>query len=117
LTGKRLTPVARKLRRTSTDAEKRLWSHLRNRQLEGAKFTRQFPVGGYIVDFACRAAHLIIELDGGQHSPARDAERTAVVERFGYRVVRFWNNEVLQNLDAVLEAIRRELLLGFDRRD
>jgi len=117
LTKKRLTLLAQNLRRASTDAERRLWYHLRNRQLEGAKFTKQFPIGPYVVDFACRAAHLVIELDGGQHSPTADAERTAVIEQFGYRVVRFWNNDLLENTDGVLETIRNELLLGFDRRD
>ena len=111
----RLTPVARKLRRASTDAEIRLWSRLRSRQIEGAKFVRQFPISGFIADFACRAAHLVVELDGGQHSEAADAERTAVIERFGYRVVRYWNHDVLANTDGVLEAIRQELLLGFGR--
>jgi very-short-patch-repair endonuclease len=111
----RLTRVARKLRRASTDAEVRLWAHLRSRQLEGAKFVRQFPIGGYVADFACRAAHLAIELDGGQHDDAADARRTFVLERFGYRVIRYWNNDVLANTEGVLEAIRNELLLGFGR--
>jgi very-short-patch-repair endonuclease len=115
LTEHRLTPVARKLRRASTEAENRLWHYPRGRRLEGAKFIRQFPVGPYIADFACRGAHLVIELDGGQHSPAADAERTANIEGFGYCVIRFWNNDVLENTEGVLEAIRQELLLGFDR--
>lgn len=105
----RLTPVARKLRRASTVAERRLWSHLRSRQLDGAKFVRQFPIGGFVADFACRHAGLAIELDGGQHSEAADAPRTQVIESFGYRVLRFWNNDVLANTDGVLESIRREL--------
>jgi very-short-patch-repair endonuclease len=112
LTNKRLTPVARRLRRGSTDAERRLWRHLRSRQLEGAKFVRQFPIGPHVADFACRTAHLVIELDGGQHSPDADAARTEIIEAFGYRVIRFWNNDVLQNTDGVLEAIRQELLLA-----
>lgn len=117
MTEKRLTPVARKLRRASTDAESRLWYYLRARRLEGAKFIRQFPIGPYIADFACRDARLAIELDGSQHNDAVDAPRTAVIEAFGYRVLRFWNNDVLQNTEGVLEAIRNELLLAFDRRD
>jgi len=117
LTEKRLTQVARKLRRAMTDAEKRLWYFLRGRRLEGAKFVSQFPIGPYIADFACRDAHLAIELDGGQHSEAVDAPRTAVIEAFGYRVIRFWNNDVLENTEGVLEAIRQELLIAFDRRD
>ncbi len=114
---KKLTPVARKLRRNSTDAEQRLWSHLRARQLQGAKFVRQFPIGPHITDFACRDASLAIELDGGQHSVEADAPRTQVIEAFGYRVLRFWNHDVLQNTDGVLEAIRQELLLAMDRSD
>ena len=109
---KRLTPVARKLRRNSTDAELRLWRHLRSRQLEGAKFVRQFPIGPCVADFACRDVHLVIELDGGQHSPEVDAPRTRVLEAFGYKVLRFWNSDVLENTDGVLEAIRREILLA-----
>ena len=117
MTEKRLTPIARKLRRASTDAENRLWHHLRARQLEGAKFKRQFPIDRHIADFACPAAHLVVELDGGQHSKAVDAERTAAIEASGYRVIRFWNNDVLENTDGVLEVIRNELLLGFDRHE
>jgi very-short-patch-repair endonuclease len=85
--------------------------------LEGAKFLRQFPIGDFIADFACRQAHLAIELDGGQHSPDLDLPRTAIIETFGYRVLRFWNNDVLQNTEGVLEVIRTELLLGFDRSE
>ena len=107
---KQLTPVARKLRVRSTGAEGRLWRHLRSRQLEGAKFVRQFPIGGFVVDFACRDAHLGVELDGGHHSPLADAPRTEIIERFGYRIIRFRNNDVLENTDGVLEAIRQELL-------
>jgi very-short-patch-repair endonuclease len=111
LTEKRLTPVARNLRRRSTDAEQHLWSHLRSRQLEGAKFVRQFPIGPHVADFACREAHLVIELDGGQHSPEVDAPRTACIESYGYRVIR-WNNDVIENIQGVLEVIRREILLA-----
>jgi very-short-patch-repair endonuclease len=115
MTAKRLTRIARSLRQRSTDAERRLWRHLRSRQLEGAKFVRQFPIGSHVADFACREAHLVIELDGGQHSPEIDAPRTTVIEAFGYRIIRFWNNDVLQNTEGVLEAIRQELLLARDR--
>ena len=108
---KKLTVAARKLRANSTDVEKLLWSRLRARQL-GKKFVRQFPIGPYITDFACRSAHLAIELDGGQHSETVDALRTEVIEAYGYRVVRFWNNEVIENLEGVLEAIVRELELA-----
>ena len=112
MTEKRLTAVARKLRRTSTDAENRLWYYLRARRLEGAKFVRQFPIGPYVADFACRDARLAIELDGGQHNEAIDAPRTAVIEAFGYRIIRFWNNEVFEKLDGVIETIQRELAIA-----
>jgi very-short-patch-repair endonuclease len=115
LTEKRLTGTARSLRRRSTDAECRLWRHLRSRQLEGAKFVRQFPIGPHIADFACRDAHLAIELDGGQHSPEADAPRTAAIEMFGYRIIRFWNNDVLAKTEGVLEVIRQEIILARNR--
>ena len=115
MTEKRLTPIARKLRRASTEAEKRLWWHLRSRQLEGAKFVRQFPIGPHVADFACRDAHLVVELDGGQHSEEVDRTRTAAIESFGYRIIRLWNNEVLANTDGVLETIRAELLIARNR--
>jgi very-short-patch-repair endonuclease len=73
---------------------------------------RQFPIGAHIADFACRAAHLVIELDGSQHSPEVDASRTAAIEAFGYKILRFWNNDVLQNTEGVLDVIRREILLA-----
>ena len=110
---KRLTDVARKLRNDMTDAERRLWSHLRASQVGGFKFTRQYPIGDYVVDFACRSARLAIELDGGQHSDsATDDARTQIIEAHGYRVVRFWNNDVLQNTDGVLIAILEELKIA-----
>jgi very-short-patch-repair endonuclease len=83
--------------------------------LEGAKFLRQFPIGDFIADFACRQAHLAIELDGGQHSPDLDLPRTAIIETFGYRVLRFWNNDVLQNTDGVLQLIVAEIDLARNR--
>ena len=116
MTAKRLTPIARKLRGDMTDAERRLWSHLRASQLDGFKFTRQLPIGDFIVDFACRSARIAIELDGGQHAdnPADDS-RTAIIETHGYRVIRFWNNDVLQNTDGVLTAILEELNIARNR--
>ena len=102
---KTTTDFARDLRQTQTDAEIRLWSKLRARRLGGYKFYRQRPIGPYIADFVCRTHFLVIELDGGQHTPERDAPRTAYLEREGYRVIRFWNPEVLQNTDGVLETI------------
>lgn len=108
---KKLTPVARRLRGNSTDAERLLWSRIRSRRL-GAKFIRQFPIGPYITDFACRSAHLVVGVDGGQHSDAIDGPRTAIIEAHGYRVIRFWNNEVLENLEGVVMAVVRELELA-----
>jgi len=108
---KRLTPIARKLRKASTDVEAQLWQCLRSRQLEGAKFVRQFPIGPYVADFACRAARLVIEIDGGQHSGSTaDAERTRLIEAHGLTVLRYWNNDVIENLGGVLEDIRAALL-------
>jgi BirA family biotin operon repressor/biotin-[acetyl-CoA-carboxylase] ligase len=111
LAEKRLTPVARRLRGNSTDAERLLWSRIRSHQL-GTKFVRQFPIGPFIVDFASRSAHLVIEPDGGQHNDLVDAHRTATIEAHGYRVIRFWNNEVLENLEGVVMAVVRELELA-----
>ena len=115
MTEKRLTPVARKLRRTSTDAENRLWYYLRGSRLDGAKFIRQFPIGPHIADFACRDARLAIELDGSQHNETVDAPRTQVIEAFGYRIIRFWNNDVLSNTEGVIESILRELAIARNR--
>jgi very-short-patch-repair endonuclease len=106
----RLVNTARRLRRDSTDAERRLWYRLRARTIDGAKFVRQEPIGPYIVDFICRAERLIIELDGGQHATdPRDTARTQWLIARGYRVLRFWNNDVLRNTDGVLEAIAAAL--------
>lgn len=99
------------LRTNSTDAEKYLWHSLRNRQLAGSKFRRQHPIPPYTVDFVCLERRLIVELDGGQHAEAviYDASRTVFLEGLGYRVLRFWNNDVLGNMQAVPEEILREL--------
>ncbi|MDR3499005.1 MAG: endonuclease domain-containing protein [Parvibaculum sp.] len=98
---------ARSLRRNQTDAERRLWSRLRNRGLSGFKFKRQIPIGPYIVDFLCEEAMLVVELDGGQHDERadRDALRTRYLEAQGYRVIRFWNNEALANTEGMLAMI------------
>ena len=102
---------ARQLRTTQTDAERRLWRYLRNRQLCGFKFRRQFPIRPYICDFVCVEAGLIVEIDGGQHlsDESRDAVRTRYLESAGYRTVRYWNNDVLLRTNEVLEAILLEL--------
>ena len=98
---------ARALRQRLTDAERLLWRHLRNRELGGWKFRRQYPVGPYIVGFICVEKNLVIEVDGGQHQENEelDAQRSAYLNKMGYRVFRFWNNQVLQETEAVLEAI------------
>ncbi len=96
---------ARKLRINQTEAEKRLWYHLRNRQLGGFKFRRQHPVSPYVVDFFCEERGLIVELDGGQHTPEKDEKRTAFLEEQGFHVMRFWNNDVLQNTEGVLKTL------------
>jgi very-short-patch-repair endonuclease len=95
---------ARTLRQAQTDAERTLWFHLRDRRFHALKFRRQVPIGIYIVDFACAERHLVIELDGGQHATKAqdDVRRTAFREEQGWRVVRFWNNDVLSNLEGVL---------------
>lgn len=104
---KRLIASARKLRRSSTDAELRLWHKLRNRQLNGWKFRRQVPIDRFIADFVCEDARLVIELDGSQHLQLLedDKQRTRVLETYGYRVSRYWNSDVLLNTEAVLEDI------------
>jgi very-short-patch-repair endonuclease len=100
---------ARQLRRDATEVERRLWRRLRDRQLAGHKFRRQHAVGPYIADFACPERRLIVELDGGQHDQTADARRDADLARLGYRVIRFWNHEVLQHPEAVLQSILKEL--------
>ena len=100
---------ARRLRKDQTEAERTLWRHLRSRQIADVKFRRQHFISPFIVDFCCPERWLIIELDGGQHAVQveADARRTQFLEAQGYRVLRFWNHEVLTNIDAVLEAIYR----------
>jgi very-short-patch-repair endonuclease len=109
----RLTRFARAMRAEPTDAERKLWSLLRFKALEGYRFRRQRPVAGYILDFYCPAKRLAIELDGGQHSDARQARydqiRSARLNKSGVRVLRFWDDEVLKHPDAVAEEILREL--------
>ena len=103
---------ARAMRLAPTDAERRLWWHLRHRlAVQRSHFRRQVRLGHYIVDFACHAKRVIIEVDGGQHATqsAADAERTSVLEANGYRVLRYWNNDVLKNIEGVLEDIHRAI--------
>ena len=103
----KINPHARRLRREATDAERRLWSHLRNRQLGGFKFRRQETIGPFIADFACAECKVIVEADGGQHDEQKDSARTQYLQGRGWHVVRLWNNEILHQTDAVLETIVR----------
>jgi len=100
-------PRARSLRAAMTEAERRFWNLVRNRTFEGLKFTRQYPVGPFIADFACREHKLIVEIDGSQHvESTSDVRRTAFLNREGYSVLRFWNTEVLFELNGVHELLR-----------
>ena len=101
------TPRARRLRKTPTDAERALWSILRKGQVPGHRFRRQAPIGPYVVDFVCFENKLVIEVDGGQHAEQADydAARTAWLESQGFRVMRFWNNQVLEEMEAVREVL------------
>jgi very-short-patch-repair endonuclease len=101
---------ARLLRRYATDAERQLWRLLRARRLEGFKFRRQHPIGLYIADFACMAARLVVEADGGQHSDrVADLRRTEWLQAAGWRVIRFWNDQILLEQEVVLAIILAEL--------
>jgi len=106
------TDIARRLRKQSTNVEKLLWQRLKGRQLEGYKFRRQQPVGSYIVDFINFEKRIIIELDGGQHAIEKDMDkkRDNWLKAEGYKVLRFWNNEIFENIEGVLEVIRKKLL-------
>jgi very-short-patch-repair endonuclease len=105
--------LQRELRRTMTDAERKLWSILRSRQLNSLKFRRQHPFEDYILDFVCLEEDLVIEVDGGQHQErlAEDNNRTKALEKAGFRVMRFWNHDVLRQTEAVaaliLQAVSR----------
>jgi very-short-patch-repair endonuclease len=93
------------MRREPTPGEARFWHHAKGRGIGGMKFRRQVPVGGYIADFLCAEERLIVEIDGGQHGEERDAERDAELGALGFRVLRFWNSDVLSDMAAVAEAI------------
>ena len=100
------TSLARQLRKNSTRAERKLWRYLRSRSLAGYKFVRQEPIGPYVVDFVCRERRLVIEVDGGQHADnARDVVRERWLVAHRYRVLRFWNNEVVENIEGVWDTI------------
>ena len=104
------TGLARRLRRDSTSAELRLWNRLRSRSIGGEKFVRQQPIGRYVVDFMCREKRLVIEVYGGQHAEsARDQVRDQWLREHNYRILRFWNNDIMSNMDGVLETIAEAL--------
>ena len=100
------------LRNNATDAERALWRALRGKQLQGFRFRRQMPIGGFIADFVCPQARLIVEVDGGQHAGQReyDAVRALKLEALGYRVLRYWNDDVLLRLESVADDIYRHLV-------
>ncbi len=101
----------KRLRHSSTDAEQKLWYYLRAHRLQGFKFRRQHPIGPYIVDFCCLGQHLVVELDGGHHLDqlAPDLIRTQLLNRYGFKVLRFWDNDVLNHTEPVISAILEAL--------
>jgi very-short-patch-repair endonuclease len=107
-----LNNIAKNLRKKSTEAEKLLWRYLRLKQLEGLKFRRQQPIDNYMVDFVCFENRIVIEVDGGQHTieKEKDIERDNYLKKYGFKVLRFWNNDVLTNISGVLEVIRENCL-------
>lgn len=114
------SPNAKRLRRSQTEAEARLWHHLRDRGLNGCKFRRQVPIGPHVADFVSWDAKLIVELDGSQHATqeAKDEMRTLYLQKRGYSVLRFWNNEVFENIDGVLLTIADVLVeRGYSYQD
>ena len=106
----RLTSLARLLRKNATEAERALWKVLRSKRFEGFKFRRQQPLEGYIVDFVCFEKRLVIEVDASRHAGSKkDEERDRVLTGHGFKVLRFWNNDVLGNTEGVIEEVRRNL--------
>jgi very-short-patch-repair endonuclease len=109
-----LKPIRRVLRKNQTDAEKVMWNQLRNRRLEGFRFVRQYSVGRYVLDFYCPKARVGIELDGSQHADEEvkeyDDQRTNELNSLGIEVLRFWNNDIYENLEKVLEKIYNKLI-------
>lgn len=110
---KKNTNLARNLRKNLTPQERKLWNMLRNHQFYGYEFRRQYPIGDYIVDFICREKKIIVEIDGGQHNEQNniqyDIKRTEFLHSIGYKVLRFWNNEVDNNIEGVFEIIKQEI--------
>ena len=105
-----LQHIAKILRKRPTDAEIIMWRHLRGKRLEGFKFRRQEPIGNYIADFVCYEKRIIVEVDGSLHCREKDSERNKWFEGRGFKVLRFWNNEVLKNIQGVWEVIRKHCL-------
>jgi adenine-specific DNA-methyltransferase len=103
------------MRRKATDAEQALWLQLRGRRLDGHKFRRQWTIWPYVADFCCLEAKLIVEVDGGQHSEEADAARTVALKSQGFRIIRFWNNDVLESMDGVLGVLLEAL--GGERKE
>ena len=107
--------VTRQLRKSMTPWERKVWVVLCNRGLEDSKFRRQFKIGNFVVDFCCLEMRLVVELDGGQHNDpkaqARDVKRQKQIENYGYRVLRFWNNEVDTNFEGVIDRVRDHLVV------
>ena len=105
--------LARKLRNNMTEQEKRLWFFLRKRFVNNCRFRRQYPIGDYIVDFVCREKNLIVEIDGGQHNDIQienlDKQRTIFLESRGFKVIRFWNNDIDTNIESVVEEISKHM--------
>ena len=100
---------ARNLRQNQTPQEQKMWNLLRGKQFQGIRFVRQYPIDKYIVDFACRSKKLIIKIDGGQHNEDKnivyDNERTKFLELLGYKIIRFWNNDIDQNIEGVYQKL------------
>lgn len=113
LEGKDLKTVSKILRKQTTPWERKLWYYLRGNRFYGLKFKRQVPMGSYVVDFCCQEKRLVIELDGGQHSELeiseKDKEKQDFLEKSGYKVLRFWNNDVNNNIEGVLETVRKAI--------
>ena len=107
-----ITKIAKNLRKKSTDAERKLWAHLRAKRLEGYKFRRQEPIGNYVVDFVCFENRVVIEIDGSQHQieKNKDLKRDRWLKEQGFKVLRVWNNEVLMNIEGVLQVIMERCL-------
>ena len=107
------TTLARNLRKNTTIQERRLWNLLKNRQFHNLKFKRQQPIGDYIVDFICKEAKIIIEVDGGQHNESEnikyDKTRTEFLNGLGYKVIRIWNNEIYENIEGVIDILEHAI--------